>query len=150
MRKFLMMLAVSGIGTIASAQSISPVYAEAKTGKTVKGQFAVQNLGVSPLPVTIEPRQLQMIDGKPQFGSVLPGVEVVLRDTSAVVSPKSSRTFDYTLKCPTDCMVSFWAGMVTGRTKEGIQVKTWLMSSVYACDKIKGCRERTKKAAGLL
>jgi hypothetical protein len=148
--KVLILAAISLIGVVSHAQQVSPVYAEGKAGKkSMKGQFTVQNLGVAPMPVTIEPRQLVIVDGKGTFGA-LQDATVVLKDTSAVVAPRSARTFDYEVNCPKECMVMMLSGMTTGRTREGVTVKLWIPSSVYACvDTAKNCRARIKKEAGL-
>jgi hypothetical protein len=149
--KILILVVISLIGMVAQAQQIAPVYTESKAGKkSFHGQFAVINQGIASMPVIVEPRQLQAVDGKPSFGALLPGTTVVLKDTSAVVSPKSSRTFDYEVHCEKDCVVTFLAGMTTGRTKEGVQIRLWLMSSAFLCSNTaKDCRVRTKKAMGL-
>lgn len=130
-------------------QEVSPVYAEGKTGKFIKGQFTIINKGVTNLPIVVEPKQLVMVDGKPTFGPLQPGTDLELKDTSAVVSPKSSRTWDYRIRCTKDCLVMFLNGMSTGKTREGVMIRLWIPSSTYLCDVQKGCRERTKKAAGL-
>lgn len=150
MKKILILAVLSLIGVAARCQSISPVYAEGKIGKKpAKGQFTVTNKSIQPMAVTVEPKQLVVVDGKPTFGLLQPGTTVELKDTSAVVPPKSSRTFDYSIRCEQDCMVMLLSGMMAGKTKEGINVKLWIPSSVYLCREQKGCRERTKKAAGL-
>ena len=148
--KILLLAVVSLVGVAAQAQTVMPVFAEGKAGKHwVKGQFTVMNQGVQPLPVSVEPRQLQIVEGRGAFGMVQPGTEVELKDTSAVIAPRSSRTFDFKIHCETDCMVTFLSGMVTGKTKDGVLVKLWLPSSVFLCTEVKGCRARIKKAAGL-
>lgn len=149
MKTILIVVALTVFAISAQAQEVSPVYAEGKTGKPVKGQFTVINKGLQNLPVSIEPKQLQLVDGKATFGNVQPWAHLELKDSSAVIPPKSSRTFDYKLSCEQECMLMLLSGMVTGKTREGVTVKLWIPSSVYLCNDQKGCRERTKKAAGL-
>ena len=151
MKRILTLAVLSFAGAVTThSQTVTPIWIEGKTGgKGVHSQFTVINKGITPLPVTVEPRQLQMVDGKPQFGPVQTGTQVELKDTSAVIAPKSNRTFDYRVTCPQDCMVLFMTGFVTGKNKDGVTVKLWIPSSAYLCSETKGCRERTKKAAGL-
>jgi len=146
----LMLAAISLMGVAAQAQEVMPIYVEGKAGpKPVKGQFTVLNKSLQPMPVTVEPHQLTMVNGQPMFGTLDPTIQVELKDTSAVIPAKGSRTFDYKVTCRGDCMVSFMAGMVTGKTREGVTVKLWLMHSAYLCIDTKDCRVRTKTAAGL-
>ena len=151
MKKILILVVISMVGVVAQAQQMAPVYTESKVGKKpFHGQFTVINQGISSMPVVIEPRQLQAVDGKPVFGELLPGTTVVLKDTSAVVGPRSNRTFDYEVRCERTCVVTFLAGMQNGKTKEGVMVRLWLMSSAFLCiDSAKDCRLRTKKTMGL-
>lgn len=151
MKKTLILIAVSVIGAVgAQAQEVMPVYVEGKASpKPLKSQFTVVNKSLQAMPVTVEPHQLQMVNGQPKFGALDASTEVELKDTSAIIPPKSSRTFDYRVHCQSDCMVTFLSGMVTGKTKEGVQVKLWLMHSAYLCSETKDCRVRMKKAAGL-
>lgn len=151
MKKTLVLIAASLIlAVVAHAQEVLPVYAEGKaSGKPLRGQFTVLNKSLVAMPVTVEPHQLQMVNGQPKFGPLEPGTQIELKDTSAIIPPKSSRTFDYKVSCGNDCMVTFLSGMVVGKTKDGVQVKLWLMSSAFLCQEPKGCRERIKKAAGL-
>jgi hypothetical protein len=151
MKKILLLIAASFIGAVAAqAQEVMPVYAEGKlSAKPAKGQFTVVNKSLQAMPVTVEPHQLQMVDGQPKFGPLDATTQVELKDTSAVIPPKSSRTFDYRVRCEKDCMVTFLSGMVTGKTQQGVQVKLWLMHSAYLCSETKDCRVRIKKAAGL-
>jgi len=150
-RILLLIVAVSFIGVVAAqAQEVMPIYVEGKVSpKPLKGQFTIVNKSLQAMPVTVEPHQLSMVNGQPKFGPVDSTTQIELKDTSAVIPPKSSRTFDYKVRCQNDCMVTFLSGMVTGRTKEGVQVKLWLMHSVYECSEVKDCRVRMKKAANL-
>src|ERR1700730_14912015 len=116
MKSILILAVLSFTGAIANAQSVMPVLLECQT-KGVHSQFTVQNLNLTPMPVGVEARQLQMVDGKATFGALQPGTHLELRDTSGVVAPKSNRTFEYRLSCERDCLVVLLAGMVTGRTK---------------------------------
>ena len=150
MKKILILAGLMVVSAVtAQAQTVMPLYAEGKAGKWVKGQFAIRNEGITPLPVSVEPRQLQIINGKGAFGALQPGTTVELPDTSAVIPPRGIRSFDFRIHCDNDCMIVFLNGMVTGKTKDGVLVKLWLPSSVYLCNEPKGCRDRTKKAAGL-
>lgn len=150
MRTIVIFAMLSFTAATAQTQEVTPVFAEGKAGKFVKGQYTVINKGVTNLPVIIEPKQLVMVDGKPTFGPLQPGTEVELKDTSAVISPKSSRTFDYRLRCTQDCLVMFLNGMTTGKTKEGVMIRLWIPSSVFICtDSAKGCRVKIKTEAGL-
>lgn len=148
--KTILILAALVLGAVnAQAQEVTPVYAEGKTGKSIKGQFTVMNKGLTNLPVIVEPKQLQIVDGKATFGTLQPDAKLELKDTSAVIPPRGSRTFDYKLSCTKDCMVMLLSGMTTGKTKEGVMIRLWIPSSVYLCQEQKDCRVRTKKAAGL-
>ncbi len=149
--KILILAAISFVGVVASAQTVGPVFLEGKIGKKpFKGQFLVENSTVHPMPVVIEAKQLQAVDGKPVFGALLPGTVVSLKDSSAVVSPRSSRVFDYEVRCEKNCVVTFLAGMSGGKNPQGINIRLWLMSSAFLCsDSAKNCRTRTKKAMGL-
>jgi hypothetical protein len=150
MKTFLILAFIGITATSVMAQEVSPIYAEGKIGKPVKGQFTVSNKTLQNLQVIIEPKQLVIVDGKSTFASLQPGTEVELKENSAVISPRSSRTFDYKLHCANECLVMFMNGMTTGqKTKEGVLIRLWIPSSVYLCTETKGCRERTKKSAGL-
>src|SRR6266851_3976911 len=144
MKKILLLILMSlTIGTIARAQEVMPIYIEGKASpKPLKGQFTVVNKSLQPLLVTVEPHQLQMVNGQPKFGALDPSTQVELKDTSAVIPPKGARTFDYKVRCTNDCMVTFLTGMVTGKTREGVMVKLWLMHSAYLCENTKDCRAR--------
>lgn len=160
MKRIILMLAISLVGVVAHAQTVMPLFAEGKTGKHwVKGQFTVQNQTVSPMPVSVEPRLMQVVGGKATFQTLdfngtrndfeRGDVQVELKDTSAMIAPRGSRTFDFKVHCDEDCMVTFLNGFITGRNPQGITIKLILPSHVYLCDKPKGCRVRIKAAAGL-
>jgi hypothetical protein len=151
MKKILLLIAASFIGVVAAqAQEVMPIYVEGKVSpKALKGQFTVVNKSLQAMPVTVEPHQLQMVNGQPKFGPLDASTQVELKDTSAVIPPRGSRTFDYKVRCQNDCMVTLLSGMVTGKTKEGVQVKLWLMHSAYLCSEVRDCRVRIKKQAGL-
>lgn len=141
-------LAVASVG---KAQSVSPLFVEAKN--KIKSQITVQNFGVQPMAVTVEAREMVLIDGKASLQPVGPGVHLELVDTSAVVAPKASRTFDYKVTSDHDTLVVILAGMVNGKPPKdgGVIVKLWMPSSQYLCPQTgeKGCRDRVKKALAL-
>lgn len=147
--KVLLFAVISLVGTTAWPQNVTPLYVESKTNHYVKGQFAITNLGLSSLPVSVEARQLVVVNGKATFQDVQPGTEIELKNTSAIIPPMGRHIFDYKVRCEKDCLITFLSGMVQGRTKEGIEIKIWLPSHVYLCQEQKGCRLRIKAAAGL-
>jgi hypothetical protein len=148
MKRILLLVAVLMVGKITNAQTISPLFVEGKA--KVKAQFSITNPSVSPMPVSVEAREMVMVDGKAQLVTPTNGVHVELQDTSGIVAPKSTRTFDYKITSDHDALIVLMAGMVNGRSKEGVTIKLWFPHSVYTCtDSAKDCRERVKKSLGM-
>lgn len=153
MKKILILvIAVIALAVSTKAQEIIPAYNEVKMKKSVKGEFTVRNNGVTPMPVTVEAREVSGKDGKPVFSPISTDIHVELPNNSAVVPPKGQYTFSYKVECPKSCAVAFFSGMMSGKVKDtGIQVKLWIPSVVWACtDSAKGCRVRTKTLLGIV
>jgi hypothetical protein len=131
------------------AQQVGPLYVEAKN--KIKSQVAIGNLGVTNLIVTLEAREaVKGADGKMQFVSPTSGVKFELQDTSAIIPPKATRTVDYKASCEHDCLLVVMVGMITGHSKEGIQTRLIIPSSVYLCqNSAKDCRPRIKRSLGM-
>lgn len=148
MKNKILMLAALIVASagMANAQQVAPIYSEAKMKHSVKGEFTVVNAGLTSMPVVVEAKELIAgKDGAPGFQALSPDVRVEMKDTSAVIPPKAQRAFEYKIECQRNCAVSFFSGMTTGKSKEGIAIRLWIPSTVYACtDKAVGCRIRTK------
>lgn len=137
----LTMVILAVLASLSHAQTISPVWNECKV--KCSGEFSVINNSVQPMTVTIEPHMFAFgADGKATMTPIDPAVvEVKLAETSARLSPQETHAFEYRVKClKTPCMVTFLSGMVIGHTKEGMAVRLVLNSSLYVCDREKGCR----------
>lgn len=152
MRKFLMLaVAVLGGAVAVQAQQIIPAYNEVKVKKhgTISGEFTVINSAVTPMSVYVEAKEVgEGIEGKPTFKPLSDDIVFELKDTSGLIPPKSSRTFEYKISCPRTCAVAMFSGMQTQKPADGsIAVRLWLPSVVWVCeDSAKDCRVRTKKA----
>jgi hypothetical protein len=142
---------IVGFAGTTSAQTVLPAISETKMKKSVKGEFFVRNDGLLPMPTVIEAKEITGgQDGKPIFKAPGPDVQIDLRDSSAVIAPKSQRSFEFKITSQRTVALAFFAGMQSGKTKEGVQIRLWIPSVVYACtDSAKDCRLRTKKALGI-
>jgi hypothetical protein len=151
MKKILILAGLLMAGRVAQAQQVVPVYAEAKVKHSMKGEWTVVNLGVQPMPVVIEMKEVVAgQNGQPAFQPLSSDIRVELPDTSAIVPPKGQHTFSYRVSCERNCAVSFFNAMMNGKTKDGIAVRLWVPSTVWACtDSAKDCRTRSKKALGI-
>lgn len=149
--KILVLVVVSLAGAVAQAQQVVPVFQEAKMKHSVKGSFTIMNNGLVPMPVVVEPKELTSgQDGAPGFKPVSEDVKVELKDTSAVVPPKGQRMFEYKITADRNVAISFFNGMTTGKSKEGIAIRLWIPSTVFSCtDTSKACRVRTKTLLGI-
>jgi len=137
------------LAAAAVAQTISPITQEAK-GPHARGEITVTNQGVVPLAVVLEPASLlSAANGKPTYGP-LRGVALKLSEQSARLGPKQTRTISYDAKCDQlPCAFTVFAKFMQGHTAQGIAVAVHLPSSVYVCEKKKGCRESTLRGLGL-
>jgi len=132
----------------ALSQQISPLTQEAK-GPRARGEFTVTNQGILPIAVVLEPVSLGAANGKPVWGP-LHGVQVKLSEQSARLGPKQTRVISYEAKCEQQpCAFSIFAKFAQGHTSNGIAVVIHLASTVYVCEKKKGCRESTLRGLGI-
>lgn len=141
-----MVLLVAGV---AGAQTMSPIVQEC--GRKCSGSFTVTNNTLVPMAVTIETYSSSFNSSGQAFRPLDPTVHVSLSETSSRLSPREAHEFSYHVKCDQlPCTFSFLAGMVVGRTEQGLQVRVILPHSIYSCDKVKNCRKGILTQAGLL
>jgi hypothetical protein len=145
----LLLLQFLFFGLAVSAQTVSPIIVEC--GKKCRGEFSITNNGLTPLAVSVEARSFSLdILGRATNRPLDPTVDLRLEEGSARVSPKSTHTFAYQLKCGTPpCSVALLSSMVVGHTAEGILVRVQLAHTVYVCEKQKDCRKKVRAAAGV-
>jgi|SRR5882762_2308284 len=131
------------------AQQISPVAQEAK-GPRARGEITVTNQGVVPMAVVLEPVSLSAANGKPTW-LPLHGVSLKLSEQSARLGPKQTRAISYDATCQQlPCAFTVFAKFVGGHTSQGVAVAIHLPSTIYVCEKKKGCRESTLRSLGLM
>ena len=116
------------------AQTISPVISEAQIKKSYTSNFTVTNSGVTPLVAVVEIRGLKL-------APLSPNVHVELSQMSAKIGAKQSYNFWYRITCDvTPCVVTFNVALSGVHTDTGIAIVIHIPSSVYLCQKAKGCR----------
>src|SRR5258708_6021449 len=129
---FFILLALLFLSFTADAQTVSPVIAEYK-GKA-RGEFTVQNNGLTPLTVNIEPLSFTVDDkGQPRF-TPLDTAHVHLKMDSFTVriGAKQEHRFFYEVRCDRlPCWLSIYSTMVTGKTLQGIAVALHLPHTIY-------------------
>jgi hypothetical protein len=136
----------------ASAQTIAPPTAEfnTKPGKTSRGSFQTQNNSLQAVAFTIESYSVTVDARGPQYHPLDPGVKVELSSTSGRLGPKQIFTTDYRISCDSlPCAVAIKTGMVTGHTKDGMQVRIILSHFAYLAQS-KHPRQDILMAAGLM
>jgi len=145
----LLLLQFSFFGLAASSQTVSPIIVEC--GKKCRGEFSIINTGLAPLAVTVEARSFSLDTlGHATNRPLDPGVDLKLEEGSARISPKSTHTFGYQLKCSLPpCSVALISSMIVGHTDAGILVRVQLAHTVYICEKQKDCRKKVRAAAGV-
>ncbi len=132
----------------ALSQQISPVAQEAK-GPHARGEITVTNQGVTPLAVVMEPASLSSKNGKPAW-LPLHGVALKLSEQSARLGPRQTRTISYDATCAQlPCAFTVFARFVQGHTAQGVAVAVHIPSTVYLCERKKGCRESVLRGLGL-
>jgi hypothetical protein len=149
-RIFLLAALILIFAETASAQTMSPLVSEC--GHHCTGQFTVTNNGLQAMAIVVEALSFKIdpATGRSVFRPLDSGVQFRLSETSARVGAKSPHIFFYDLTCNSaPCPVAFVASMITGHTTEGLAIRTNLWTSVYACEKAKGCRDSVRKASGL-
>ena len=131
-----------------SAQMISPLTQEAK-GPRARGEITITNQGLVPMAVVLEAATLSATNGKPTYVP-LHGVQLKLSEQSARLGPKQTRMISYDAKCDQlPCAFTVFAKFVQGHTAQGIAVAIHLPSTMYVCEKKKGCRESTLRSLGI-
>jgi len=128
------------LSAVASAQTVSPLNSE-HSRKKIRGEFTLTNDGLAPLAVTLEPMSLTFVDGKPVVTDLAPTTRVKLSEYSASIGIKQIRTFMVNASCESDCVFIVFATMMTGHTASGVAIATHVGTTVYACEKQRGCRE---------
>ena len=132
-------------------QEISPVVQQCS--HRCRGEFSVRSLGVVPIWVTLEPRTLEYVDGKPVM-NVLDGtgIKLELSRKSVRISPAGSYRFSFKLDCGAkeNCAVEIFASMLVGR-QDGVTIKLMLPEVVYSASTGKPSEARAtfRKANGL-
>lgn len=136
----------------ARGQSVSPLAAEAKMGREIRGSFTVRNVGIQELRVVVEAKSFSMDQrGQTTFRPLDPGITVKLDSMSTVLGARQFHSFSYTVSCfPLDkpCWVVFYSGFSKGHTAEngGIMVRVELPTTLYICPGSgKNCREKIHK-----
>lgn len=149
-KAILILNAVLAVLALRSAgQTVSPVIVECN--QKCSGEFTVTNGGITPLTVTVEAYSFSLAaDGTSKLRKLDTTVDVQLDQMSARVGPKADHTFGYKLRCDAPpCLVTLYAGMVVGRTSDGMALRVLLPHVIYADEKAKGARARARAAAGL-
>ncbi len=134
-----------------SAQTIAPPIAEyrAKPAKFVNGSFQVQNNELAPVAFTVESYRL-ILGSQLRFQVPDSGMQILLSQSSGRLGPKEIRRIDYKISCSSvPCQVAIKVGLITGRTKEGMQVRMILSHVVYLGSS-KSARQDALIEAGLL
>lgn len=135
--------------TVASAQTISPLYAE--YGKKASGSFQIINTGLTPLHVTLEAHGFDIATNGTATLTPLPAnVDLQLGATSATVPIKGQHSFYYRMKCASiPCRVEILAFLMSGaKTSEGLKVVLALPTAIYICQQKKDCRLETLRGYG--
>ena len=149
MKKFFIFLLFA---SAAHAQTIAPPTAElsAKPGKSVRNSFQVQNDALQPVAFVIESYSVTFDSPGPHYHALDPGMVVETSQSSGRLSPKEIHRIDYKISClALPCAVAIKTGMVTGHTKDGLQVRTILNHFVYLALS-KHPRQDILMAAGLM
>jgi len=143
------------LSTFVSAQKISPLEAEYGRGKA-SGEFYVENLSLSPMAVTIEPKGFAMNANGKMDTFDLKDVKFKLSEMSMKLGPLEKHTVYYDVACPsTPCHLAFYARFVPAkRVKldigdkhfEGVTIAVHLPYVIYVCEKAKNCEVETKEA----
>lgn len=116
------------------AQTISPVVVEAGGKKSYTGNFTVQNDGVTPLVAVVEVKGLGLTP-------LPPTVHVELSQMSARLGAHQQYNFWYRISCDQKpCVVTFNVQLTGPHTASGLAVAIHIPSTVYFCQKAKGCR----------
>jgi hypothetical protein len=136
---------LSSITAVAQV-GVSPLKAE--FGKKASAQMTVSNGSLSPIAVTLEAKTLTMgSDGHLTLSDLDPAVvKVKLHETSARLAAKSSRTFDYDIKCNRCAVVISAAAAPIQKLKVdgdamGARVVLRYGMTNFVCPSVKGCRE---------
>lgn len=136
----------------AHAQTIAPPTAEISTkpGKISRGSFQIQNNALQPVAFTAEYYSVAFDPRGPHYQPVDASVTVELSQSSGRLGPKEIHRIDYKISCRVlPCAVAIKVGMVTGRTKDGMQVRIILPHFVYLAQS-KRPRQDILTAAGLI
>lgn len=132
-------------------QTLSPLISEfsIKPNKTAHGSFKIQNNGLLPVAFTVEADDF-IFDKYGRHVQPLTAAEhVVVSPSSGRLGPKEIREVEFKIVCDTRCNILFRAGMVTGRTAQGMLVKVWLDHVAYLSQS-KHPRQDAMVAAGLI
>ena len=136
----------------AHAQTLAPPTAEisAKPGKVSHGSFQIQNNALQPVAFTAEYYTVAFDPRGPRYQPIDAGVAVELSQSSGRLGPKEIHRIDYKISCRAlPCAVAIKVGMVTGKTKDGMQVRIILPHFVYLAQS-KSPRRDILMAAGLI
>jgi len=138
--------------TVVSGQTIAPPIAEfrAKPAKFVSGSFQVQNNELVPVAFTVESYRLTFDSKQLHFQIPDSGMQIVLSQSSGRLGPKEIRRIDYKMSCSSvPCQAAIKVGLITGRTKDGAQVRI-IISHVVYLGSSKSPRQDALIEAGLL
>lgn len=130
------------------AQYLSPLAAEAKAGRSTRGEITVRNVGIRPITVVIEPRSFTISqDGHSSILPLDPGIQVKLSEMSARLGAKQEHTIGYEASCAHyPCQFVLLAEFSGGHTDNGAAIRILIPSSVWICpDKSRGCREEIRQ-----
>ena len=136
----------------ASGQTIAPPIAEfrAKPAKFVSGSFQVQNNELIPVAFTVESYRLTLDSQQLHFQMPDSGMQILLSQSSGRLGPKEIRRIDYKISCSSiPCQSAIKVGLITGRTKDGAQVRI-IISHVVYLGSSKSPRQDALIQAGLL
>lgn len=127
------------------AQSISPVVQEC--GRKCSGEFVVTNNEVIPMATTVDLFAFTYVEGKPRYGPLPAGMHVEMSETSARIPPRASHEFAYRIRCDTlPCAVGIQWSMVHGHVDGGVVTGLRFITTVYQCEKQRGCRDSVRKS----
>jgi hypothetical protein len=130
-----------------AAQTVTPVIAEGH-GAKARGEFTVQNNGLKPLDVQIEPLSFDVgQDGTPHYRPLdVATVHLKMDSFSAHVGIRQSHTFFYEVRCEHQpCWLAIFSAMTVGKNSQGLNVALHVGHTIYLCSSEKRCRDFVRK-----
>ena|ERR1700733_10184703 len=139
MRRLIVITLIIFASIAATAQTITPITQE--LGKRVRGEFSLANNGFTPMAVSLEIKSLKVVDGKMTLSDLDAGTHIKLSEWSARIPAKQIHSFGVDAKCDTlPCAFVVFTSMAAGHTNEGVAVTAHLGTTMYLCQKQRGCR----------